>query len=565
MRLVPLALFTFVFAALLVTPSHQVGAAAFTVNNTLDSGVGSLRQAIMDANGTGGADVITFAPGVNGTINLGSSLPSITDILTINGPGTGTITVNGCPTCWIFDNPSTTANINNLTLQAAGQGAVRSAGSTTLDNLLIRNNPNAGVIGFGGPLTVTNSTITGDTNTTSNGGGILFSGTTLTVTNSLISNNNASPSSGGGISMQSGTAVITNSVISGNQASGGGGIYQQPAATVTLTNTLVTGNSASVTGGGIRSSGTLTLLSSTVSNNTDTGAGGGLFLLNNAAFVTNSTISGNTVNSSTLGGGGIYTSGTVTITNSTIADNKANGSGGGQLGFGAAVPHGTLFNTIIAQGGGGTAGNCLNVTAGNLTSQGTNLSSDGTCPLAGTGDRVNTNPLLQAIANNGGPALPGGNFLGTHLLGTGSPAIDGGNNTGCPATDERGLPRPSDGDANGSAICDIGALEVQGAGVILPSASTPTPNPVATSTPTPVVIAPAVIPQVFQNPGAMAVVMGGIGNGTRNNTPVPPRPAVVDPAAVAGVAPMLRPPSTGDAGLASHPTFSIEDGEGAQP
>ena len=74
---------------------------------------------------------------------------------------------------------------------------------------------------------------------------------------------------------------------------------------------------------------------------------------------------------------------------------------------------------------------------------------------------------------------------------------------------------------------------------------------VATVTPTATVvapIAPAVIPQVFQNPNAVPAIVGGLGNGTRNNTPVP-APVAVAPQVDPGV-PVLRPPSTGDAGLA---------------
>src|SRR5262245_40029629 len=40
----------------------------FTVMNTLDSGAGSLRQAVIDANNAAGADTIAFDPSVTGTI-----------------------------------------------------------------------------------------------------------------------------------------------------------------------------------------------------------------------------------------------------------------------------------------------------------------------------------------------------------------------------------------------------------------------------------------------------------------------------------------------------------------
>ena len=47
-----------------------------------------------------------------------------------------------------------------------------------------------------------------------------------------------------------------------------------------------------------------------------------------------------------------------------------------------------------------------------------------------------------------------------HPLLTGSPAIDSGNNLTCLAIDQRGIPRPQDGDENGNAIADIGSIEM---------------------------------------------------------------------------------------------------------
>ncbi len=60
--------------------------AFFTVINTNDAGAGSLRQAILDANNNPGADVINFQIGQGTpTINLNSSLPEVTDPVTIDG------------------------------------------------------------------------------------------------------------------------------------------------------------------------------------------------------------------------------------------------------------------------------------------------------------------------------------------------------------------------------------------------------------------------------------------------------------------------------------------------
>ena len=61
--------------------------ATYTVTNLNDSGAGSLRQAITNANANGGADTITFS--TFGTINLASALPQITSRVTIDGTNGG--------------------------------------------------------------------------------------------------------------------------------------------------------------------------------------------------------------------------------------------------------------------------------------------------------------------------------------------------------------------------------------------------------------------------------------------------------------------------------------------
>jgi titin len=90
-----------VFAFLFHVGAVQGG--PFTVTNTADSGAGSLRQAILDANANPGPDTINFQ--ISGTapftINLLSALPAVTDPVTIdattqtNYSGTPVVELNG--------------------------------------------------------------------------------------------------------------------------------------------------------------------------------------------------------------------------------------------------------------------------------------------------------------------------------------------------------------------------------------------------------------------------------------------------------------------------------------
>ncbi len=71
----------------LALASSTVQAATFAVSNAGDSGSGSLRQAILDANAAGGSNTITFALGGAPpySIVLASQLPGITGVLVIDG------------------------------------------------------------------------------------------------------------------------------------------------------------------------------------------------------------------------------------------------------------------------------------------------------------------------------------------------------------------------------------------------------------------------------------------------------------------------------------------------
>jgi uncharacterized repeat protein (TIGR01451 family) len=155
--------------------------------------------------------------------------------------------------------------------------------------------------------------------------------------------------------------------------------------------------------------------------------------------MTNDTLNANVAGDN---GGGLYNRSSAILTNVTFASNTANGpdTGGNIFNDEAQL---SLRNSVVAYSE--TDGNCFN-SNGFLNSLGHNLESANTCGFSAAGDIVNTNPLLGPLQDNGGATF-------TQALLPGSPAIDAGSNAFCPATDQRGLPRPQ------GAACDIGAYE----------------------------------------------------------------------------------------------------------
>jgi CSLREA domain-containing protein len=188
---------------------------------------------------------------------------------------------------------------------------------------------------------------------------------------------------------------------------------------------------------------TVSISGLTIRNGNDnTLGGGGIFNQGGTVTVSSSTFSGN---SADVGGGIFNNSGTVMVNSSTFSGNRATNGGGI---YNDGIPQFLdmrLSSTIIANSPSG--GNCF--VAGGITSQGDNISSDGTCVTTSIplNDRNNTNPRLNALANNGGPTL-------THALQNTSPAINEVRNIPCsPGTDQRGVVRPT------GPRCDIGAFE----------------------------------------------------------------------------------------------------------
>jgi hypothetical protein len=453
-RAAVLALF---FAGATLLSTSAASADTITVINTNDSGPGSLRQALVDANN---GDTINFDSSLNGQrITLTSGQLSVDKDVTISGPGAKNLAVDGDAQSRVFYvNPGKTVTISGLTTTNGHPHGVFQRGGG------IHNDQAA--------LTVTNCTPSGNSGDFG-GGGIYNDAGALTVTNCTLSGNSTTSYQGGGIFNDAGAVTVANCMLSGNFAWSGGGIRNEDGA-VTVTNCTFSGNDAYSAGGGIfnyafNDDATLTVTNCTISGNSvGKGYGGGIF---NDGYgggatltITNSTISGNSVdgvvNQAEQGGA------TLTITNSTFSGNDGFGIYNYDA-FNASLAAVETGNTIFDAGNSGQ--NIYNY-AGTVASLGYNVSSDdGGGYLTGLGDQINTDPMLGPLQGNGGPTF-------THALLQGSPAIDAGdpNFTPPPFYDQRG---PGFGRVVNGRI-DVGSFEVQ-------SAPTPTPRPSPTPRPRP--------------------------------------------------------------------------------
>ena len=452
------------------------------VANNLDSGAGSLRQAIADA--CDGSTITFNMATVTSPITLTSAELLINKNLTITDPGSSSLTVkrstaDGTPDFRILNiNGGVTVGISGLTLsngRISGSfpgnygGAIWNNHSTlTISDSIISGNHAVQVVpaGFAGAifndganggsatLTILNSQITGNS-ATGNGGGIFnwgsFGSVSLTITNSTISNNSAQ-SGGGGIlsSGQSGNALvqIIRSAITGNTAQTGGGINnegtQNGNAVLTIANSTISANGATAIGGGIVNQGT-------------TNTTGAPVTIINATITNNRVDIDDTSPGFTNGGAMFIFTGPVTVHNSIIARNflGSTGTTADDI-FNNGLAAGSSFNLI----GTGGAGGLVNGVNNNLV---------------GVAD-----PLLGPLANNSGPTQ-------THRLLAGSQAIEAGTNcvvdNSCsPAlgfsltTDQRGtgfIRAADSADAGTTQTVDIGAFEARASVEDITDKSTP--------------------------------------------------------------------------------------------
>ncbi|MBK7872688.1 MAG: right-handed parallel beta-helix repeat-containing protein [Saprospiraceae bacterium] len=134
-----------IFAIVLSSFGFSAFATTFTVTNLLDSGAGSLRQAIIDANAAGaGPHSIVFS--ASGIIPIGSPLPAITNAdITIDGGNNITVDAQGGNInrdIFTLNNGANNTIIKNITLEGTGTEAIQINGNltgVTIENVIIQS------------------------------------------------------------------------------------------------------------------------------------------------------------------------------------------------------------------------------------------------------------------------------------------------------------------------------------------------------------------------------------------------------------------------------------------
>ncbi|MCE7950289.1 MAG: hypothetical protein DYH18_04195 [Xanthomonadales bacterium PRO7] len=362
------------------------------------------------------------------TVALGVANATTYTVTTSGDAGTGTCTVNACTLRDAVAAANLSAGADTITFASSLSGDailldIASQGHIAITDSLTIQGPGANLL-----------TVSGGGVASGVDGGIFYDrvyvgGNSLTLS---------------GISLSSGRTV------------GKGGALHFAYGHLTLSHVAIQDSYAQTFGGGFyKGSGTLNVNYSTISGNYAGSAGGGFAANYPTTSLINTTISGNTANGS---GGGFYARTTINVFNSTISGNTANSIGGGAW---ISKQNGYFTNSIIANNSAPSmseiactaqSNGASSVTADNSLIKGSYACTGGGT-FTGSGNIFGQDPKLGALAHYGGPTQ-------TLALLPGSPAIDAGNNATCESTDQRGQGRPYNATGKATAICDMGAFEV---------------------------------------------------------------------------------------------------------
>jgi hypothetical protein len=279
----------------------------------------------------------------------------------------------------------------------------------------------------------------------------------------------AAATSGGGVLVRSGAGSVDLILmqVSGNTAELGGGLYNAGADTrvsgSVFRNNIFRGDStATPSGSAIRNRGNLEISYSVIHDN----SGVPISLLDAPSGTFTPTA--NAIDSEPQGAG----SGSLRIANTTLFRNtgtavnvddgelelsSATIAGNTERGLGMSDGSVLMHNTMIARN---ALADCA-IAGGVATDTNRyNLDSDDSCALSGGGsNHAGVDPQLTPLADHGGPTR-------TVWPAPNSVAIDHGHPlfsaTGCEDDDQSLADRPVDFDGDGAALCDIGAVELQG-------------------------------------------------------------------------------------------------------
>lgn len=407
----------------------------FTGNSTVDLGGGMYNE---ESNPSLNSVVFTenTAGHLGGGMANSASSPTLTDVTFLRNSaenGGGVANFLGTP---LFQ---TTVFTDNSAKDGAGMYNEES--EPTLQQVSFLHNTasgnGGGLYNLLGTIQITSTRFENNTATIAGGG--MYSYQSTLHTQGLTFQNNSAESHGGGMAnYHLPEATFTDLNASGNTAVRYGGAIFNDTSNPQISQASIRGNYADRGGGIYNDNANPSIHLTLIASNTGR-IGAGIYNYSSSISVVSSTIS---ANAAKLRGGGVanYDGSSATFQNVTIAFNTA-GTGGTGGGFYNEDSSPVLTNTIIW---GNSQGN-LSGTSAFVTYS---VIQGG---YSGTGN-LSADPLLGSLQDNGG-------FSHTHAIASGSPAIDAGSPALCPTTDQRGMPRPVDGNLDGTATCDIGGYE----------------------------------------------------------------------------------------------------------
>ncbi len=334
-----------------------------TVLNALDSGAGSLRDAIKAASS---GDIIRFDSRLSGqTITLTSGELAISKSLDIEGPGAGLLAISGNNQSRVFNvsqnQKPVTVTIAYLTIEdglasGAEGGGIKNDSSTlnptkdVLSNNGAVGNSANGTFGFGGAVF------------NAHGANLAISGCTFSG-NEALGSKRGGRALGGSIYNWKATATITGSTFTNNLSHGGdggsvasgifhvglafgGAVFNEMGVTLTVTDSTFTGNKAVGGNGGSGAKGASFYViglgvGGAISSN------GGTLTISGTTFLGNQAIGGAggaNANGGDALGGGFLNLGDATLTECIIVGNAAIGGTAGSGGLAGSDLGGGVYN-----------------------------------------------------------------------------------------------------------------------------------------------------------------------------------------------------------------------------